>query len=235
VIMRRNKRVANREIETTLGEMAYFEPLKNNPISSLSRIQGVAPSPKDRRERRAVAESHSTTNAIAEFLSGFRPAKFIGTDGHTYETESKRVADSVTGRAPGSIAFVSGGINIAVPVCVFSVLTGAVQPPFKVNGTAVDYTDPTANFLPLSNSTTEHFIYIRCTIDDTNPTAISTTAVDIVEGLTPASNPNLPTFRYVPLAVVDTAILSTTVSLSPFGIRTIRVGDRRNTENMWWY
>ena len=218
-----------------MGQMPYFPPLRNNPISSLARIQGVAPSPKDRRERRAVDEAHQTANNIAAFLSGFRPAKFIGTDGHTYETESKRVLDSAAGRGPWSITFVSGGINIAVPVCVFSVLNGAVQPPFKINGTAVDYSDPTANFLPLSNSTTEHFIYIRCTIDDTNPTAISTTAVDIVEGLEPVSNPNLPTFRYIPLAVVDTTLLSTTVSLSPYGIRTIRVGDRRNTENMWWY
>jgi len=215
--------------------MAYFPPLKNNPISSLTRIQGESPTPKDRRERRAVAESHSTTNAIAEFLSGFRPAKFIGTDGHTYETESKRVMDSAAGRGPWSISFANKGINIAVPVCVFSILNGLPQPPFKINGKAVDYSDPTANFLPLNQSITEHFLYLKCTVVDTDPSAINTTAVDIVEGLEPVSNPNLPTFRYIPIAVVDTAILSTTVSLSPYGIRTIRVGDRRNTENMWWY
>lgn len=218
-----------------MGQMAYFPPLKHNPISSLARIQGASPTPKDRRERRAVAESHQTANDIAAFLSGFRPATFIGTDGHTYETESKRVQDSAAGRGPWSISFVGGGVNIAIPVNSFSVLSGQVQPPFIVNSKPVSYSDPTKNFLPVSSSTRYQSLEIKFTVDDTSPAALNTILVEILVGDPDAPRANTLGFRYVVLALLDMTLRISQVYFTPYRITTVRNGDRQSTENMFIY
>lgn len=209
--------------------MAYFPPLRNNPISSLARIQGESPTPKDRRERRAVAEAHSTANDIAAFLSGFRPATFIGTDGHTYETESKRVRDSAVGRGPWSVSFSGSDINIAIPLCVFVVTSGA-SPDITVNGTAADYVDPTKNVLTLPSGLSH--LFLEVTVDDTSPNELHTQSVRLKALSDSQDAVNTLTRRYIPVTSVNASTQEIGPRSLTAGIQTFRRGDREEISNM---
>ena len=226
-----NNGVANRANETIMGQMAYFPPLRNNPISSLARIQGVAPTPKDRRERRAVAESHQTANDIAAFLSGFRPAQVLGADGKIYTVEAKSGGSGVASTLPWSISMNGLIATIVVPICSFQVVSGP-KPPFTISGRPVDHASNTANTLVMSE--TNDTILLECTVDDSRPEAINTLSVAIVAGT--SDNENLPTKRYIPVATVD---IATGAVFGPYlerkGITTARRGDRRSTSNMVWF
>ena len=211
--------------------MPYFPPLRNNPISSLARIQGVAPSPKDRRERRAVAESHQTANDIAAFLSGFRPAQVLGADGKIYTVEAKSGQAGSASTLPWSVSMNGPIATIIVPICSFQVI-GGTQPPFTINGQAVNHASNTENTLTLSS--TDNTILLECTVDDSQPEAINTLSVAIVAGT--SDKENLPTKRYIPVATVD---IATGAVFGPYlerkGITTARRGDRRSTSNMVWF
>ena len=214
-----------------MGQMAYFPPLRNNPISSLARIQGVAPTPKDRRERRAVAESHQTANDIAAFLSGFRPAQVLGADGKIYTVEAKSGGSGVASTLPWSISMNGLIATIVVPICSFQVVSGP-KPPFTISGRPVDYTSNTANTLVMSD--TNDTILLECTVDDTQPSAIHTLSVEIIAGT--RNKDNTMSKRYIAIASVQ---LSSGYVFGPYverkGLTTARRGDRQSTANMVWF
>lgn len=211
--------------------MEFSPSLKQTPLTALRKIGGLSTSSLERRERRVVAEAHGGVKEIAEFLSGFRPARFVGTDGNTYETESKRVVGSAAGRVPWLIVLSGNSINISIPLCSFQVI-GGTQPPVKVNGTDVDYADPTKNILPLSSDLS--LIALECEIDDTRPEAINTIQVNVVS-ISP-DKANTATRRYIPIAIVQASTLSVSSPyLPPKAITTARRGDRDSTSNMVWF
>jgi len=210
--------------------MAFFEPPKSNPISSISRIRGESPTPKDRRERRAVAEAHKTVGDIAQFLSGYRPATFVGTDGHTYETESKRVKDGSVGRGAWSVSFTGNGINIAVPLCMFVVTSGS-SPEITINGVEVDHVDATKNVINLSPAGLWN-IFLEVTVNDASPQEMHTQSVRFVWFTDSLSAVNSIGKRYIPVISVNT---STQESSAPFlsgAFQTFRRGDREQANNM---
>ena len=182
-----------------------------------------------------MAESHAATKEISEFLGRYSPAHFVGTDGKTYETEAILSTGGNTLRAPWSIAFVDGGVNISVPVNNFSVLSGNPQPPFKINGTLVSYSDPTANFLPVTSSTRYQSLEFKFTVDDTSPAALNTTLVEIITGTHEAPRTNTLGLRYAVLATLDMTLRTSTVYFTPYRITTLRNGDRQSTSNMFIY
>ena len=182
-----------------------------------------------------MAESHAATRAISEFMGRYSPAHFVGTDGKTYETEAILSTGGSTLRTPWSIAFVDGGVNISVPVNNFSVLSGNPQPPFKINGTLVSYSDPTANFLPVTSSTRYQSLEFKFTVDDTSPAALNTTLVEIITGTHETPRTNTLGLRYAVLATLDMTLRTSTVYFTPYRITTLRNGDRQSTSNMFIY
>jgi len=209
--------------------MAYFPPLRNTPISSLARIQGAAPTPKDRRERRAVAESHQTANDIAAFLSGFRPAQVLGADGKVYTVEAKQGSGSVSNRVPWSVAFSGSDINIAIPLCIFVVTSGA-SPDITVNGTAADYVDPTKNVLALPSGLSH--LFLELTVDDTAPNELHTQSVRLKALSDSQDAVNTLTRRYIPVTSVNTSTQEIGPRSLTAGIQTFRRGDREEISNM---
>ena len=182
-----------------------------------------------------MSESHAATKTISEFLGRYSPAHFVGTDGKTYETEAILSTGGNTLRAPWSISFVGGGVNIAVPVNNFSVLSGQPQPPFKINGKQVSYTDPKENFLPVPSSARYQSLEFKFTVDDTSPVALKTTLVEIITGDPVAPRVNTLGFRYATLATLDMTLRTSSVYFTPYRITTLRNGDRQSTSNMFIY
>ena len=141
---------------------------RTQPLSTLRKASPSA----EKRNRRAIQETNAAAREMADYWAQYSPTTVQGTDGHTYQVEGRRTKDTATGRALWSISLSGKSINIAIPLCSFQVIGGS-QPPVKVNGTAVDYADPTKNILPLSSDLS--LIALECEIDDTRPEAINTT------------------------------------------------------------
>lgn len=205
--------------------------LRQVPLTSLRRVGGETPNLLERRERRAVAESHAATKEISEFLGRYSPAHFVGTDGKTYETEAILSRQGVASTLPWSISMNGLIATIVVPICSFQVVSGP-KPPFTISGRPVDYTSNTANTLVMSD--TNDTILLECTVDDTQPSAINTLSVEIIAGT--RNKDNTMSKRYIAIASVQ---LSSGYVFGPYverkGLTTARRGDRQSTANMVWF
>ena len=211
-----------------MGQMAYFPPLRNNPLSPMSKIGGESPTPKDRRERRAVAEAHQTANDIAAFLSRYSPAVVLGADGNTYEVEAIKSTTGQSNREFWSVAFLGASVNIAIPLCSF-VTTNASYPDITVNGQPSDHVVPENNVLPVPVGTSH--LFLECSVDDTKPEGLHTQSVKVV-ALQTSTITNTLTKRYVPIVSIDTTTKQKSRPYLSGAIQTFRRGDREDISNM---
>lgn len=161
-----------------------------------------------------------------DYFSLFQEKAITDATGKSFIVLAKSRAGSFGDRGLWSVRFVTGGVNISVPVCRFSKSTDP-QPYFYVNGVIVDYIDPTKNFLPCVGVV---YLLLRVTVDDNAPYVQETSRVDIMAFSAMPSN--TLTQRYIPIIGVDATNRTATAPWLQGAIQTRRDGDRNQTSNM---
>ena len=202
--------------------------LRQAPLTAFRKVGGEAPNLLERRERRAVAESHAATKAISEFMGRYSPAVVLGADGNTYEVEAIKSSTGQSNREFWSVAFLGTSVNISIPLCSF-VTTNASYPDITVDGQPADHVVPENNVLPVPVGTSH--LFLECSVDDTKPEGLHTQSVKVV-ALQTSTITNTLTKRYVPIVSIDTTTKQKSRPYLSGAIQTFRRGDREDISNM---
>lgn len=174
---------------------------------------------------RALMDLHKSRNTDAQYMGEFDEREVtINGVAMTILARNGGAAGDV---ANWSVAWVSGGINISVPVCTFPGNT----PTFKINGRAVDHITRRNNFLPVTG---RKLIVLKLTVNDTSPVQIYITEVTIVA--VDESDPltNTATTRWIPIRGVDADTREISPSWLSGAIQVRRWGNRNDVNNLIW-